>query len=66
MYFGRGFFLPFGFLPFPVPLDVVVGEPIHVEKFEGKGGVVRSMGTVNEGPDRTCRWMEMLGRQCSR
>lgn len=35
LYFGRGFFLPFGFLPFPVPLDVVVGEPIHVEKFEG-------------------------------
>ncbi len=38
LYFGRGFVLPFGFLPFPVPLDVVVGEPVHVPKFEGESG----------------------------
>lgn len=35
LYFGRGVLLPVGFLPFPVPLDVVVGEPLPVQKFEG-------------------------------
>lgn len=35
LYFGRGFLLPWGFIPFPVPLDVVVGEPLPVDKWKG-------------------------------
>lgn len=34
--FGRGVFLPFGLLPYPVPLHIVVGAPIEVEKYEKK------------------------------
>ena len=34
--FGRGFFLPWGVLPYPVRLNVVVGAPIEVEKYQGK------------------------------
>ena len=33
--FGKGIFLPWGLLPYPVPLNVVVGAPIDVEKFQG-------------------------------
>jgi Diacylglycerol acyltransferase len=32
---GVGFFLPIGLLPYPVPIDVVVGPPIDVPKYEG-------------------------------
>jgi hypothetical protein len=32
--FGRGLFLPWGLLPYPVPLNIVVGAPIEVEKYE--------------------------------
>lgn len=35
LYFGRGLLLPWGFLPYPVPLDIVVGAPLAVPKFEG-------------------------------
>jgi hypothetical protein len=35
LYWGAGLVLPWGFLPFPVPLDVVVGEPLEVPRFEG-------------------------------
>jgi hypothetical protein len=28
--------LPVGFLPYPVPLNVVVGAPLEVQKFEGE------------------------------
>ncbi|KAL4526931.1 hypothetical protein Ndes2526A_g01348 [Nannochloris sp. 'desiccata'] len=34
--FGRGVFLPYGLLPYPVPLNIVVGAPIEVEKYKGK------------------------------
>lgn len=36
--FGRGVFLPWGLLPWPVPLNVVVGAPIDVERWEGEPG----------------------------
>lgn len=36
LYFGTGLLLPWGFLPFPVKLEVVVGEPLEVPKFEGE------------------------------
>lgn len=32
---GTGLLLPVGLLPYPVPLDVVVGLPLEVPKFEG-------------------------------
>lgn len=35
IYSGTGLFLPFGFLPFPVQMDVVVGAPIEVPRFTG-------------------------------
>ena len=42
--FGRGIFMPWGLLPYPVPLNIVVGAPIEVEKYEeagsGRGGAV--------------------------
>jgi Diacylglycerol acyltransferase len=34
--FGRGLFLPWGLLPYPVPLNIVVGAPIEVEKYTGE------------------------------
>lgn len=33
--YGVGFFLPIGLLPYPVPIDVVVGAPIEVPKYDG-------------------------------
>lgn len=41
LYFGTGLLLPWGFLPFPVKLEVVVGEPLEVPKFEGEPRWVR-------------------------
>lgn len=35
LFFGTGFLLPLGLLPYPVPLDIVVGAPLDVPKFEG-------------------------------
>jgi len=34
--FGRGVFFPWGLLPYPVPLNIVVGAPIEVGKYERK------------------------------
>lgn len=34
--YGTGLLLPVGLLPYPVPLDVVVGSPLEVPKFEGR------------------------------
>ena len=33
--FGMGLFLPWGLLPYPVPLNVVIGAPLAVPKFDG-------------------------------
>jgi 2-acylglycerol O-acyltransferase 2 len=38
--FGRGIFLPWGLLPYPVPLNIVVGAPIEVEKYDCQDGAV--------------------------
>ena len=32
---GRGVLFSFGLLPYPVPLHIVTGPPVHVPKFEG-------------------------------
>ena len=37
LYFGTGLFTSVGFLPYPVQLNVVVGAPIDVPKYEGEG-----------------------------
>jgi len=33
--FGVGVFLPYGLVPYPVPLNVVMGAPIEVEQYKG-------------------------------
>jgi hypothetical protein len=32
---GKGLFMPFGILPYPVPLNIVIGKPIDVPKYTG-------------------------------
>lgn len=36
LYLGTGLFTSVGFLPYPVQLNVVVGAPIDVPKYEGE------------------------------
>jgi len=32
---GVGLFMPFGILPYPVPLNIVIGKPVDVPKYTG-------------------------------
>ena len=41
--FGRGVFLPWGLLPYPVRLNIVVGAPIDVEKYTGNANTCKAI-----------------------
>jgi hypothetical protein len=47
LFYGTGLVLPWGFLPFPVPLEVVVGEPLEVERFSGDEGSAEFQALVD-------------------
>ena len=44
IFWGTGFVLPWGLLPYPVPLNVVVGAPLAVPQWQGEPACVVSWG----------------------
>ncbi len=51
--FGRGVFLPWGLLPYPVPLNIVVGAPIEVEKYQVQEGEGPTSSEVSNASSNT-------------